>query len=108
MAEIAVDGAEVARLGATLAEVGAFLATVDRVSRDEPWAFGPGRTGGAASEVLGNWERHRLLLARELAALSDGVRFHPTPTRQCEHGGAHIPNDPSHTERRLGEHDLRA
>ncbi|HEY7718119.1 MAG TPA: hypothetical protein VH915_05115 [Pedococcus sp.] len=74
MAEIAVDGAEVARLGATLAEVGAFLAAIDRVSRDEPWAFGPGRTAGAATEVLGNWERYRLLLARELAALSDGAR----------------------------------
>ncbi len=74
MPEIAVSAEDLVRLGAELEEVRAFLAALDRVSGVEPWAFGPGQTAGAVTDVLGNWERYRLLLGRRLEALALGAR----------------------------------
>jgi hypothetical protein len=74
MPEIAVSAEDLVRLGEELQEVRAFLAALDRVSGVEPWAFGPGRTAGAVTDVLGNWERYRLLLGRRLEALALGAR----------------------------------
>lgn len=74
MPEIAVTADDLVRLGAELDEVRAFLVALERVSHTDPWAFGPGRTAGAVTDVLGNWERYRLLLARELEVLADGAR----------------------------------
>ncbi|SES48752.1 hypothetical protein SAMN05216199_0186 [Pedococcus cremeus] len=69
MPEIAVSADDLVRLGDELEEVRAFLAALGRVTGVEPWAFGPGDTGGAVTDVLGNWERYRLLLARRLESL---------------------------------------
>lgn len=74
MPEIAVSADDLVRLGDELGEVRAFLAALDRVTGVEPWAFGPGDTGGAVTDVLGNWEHYRLLLARRLESL--GVAAH--------------------------------
>ena len=74
MPEIAVSAEDLVRLGEELQEVRAFLAALDRVSGVEPWAFGPGRTAGAVTDVLGIWERYRLLLGRRLEALALGAR----------------------------------
>jgi hypothetical protein len=74
MPEIAVTADDLARLGEELDEVRAFLVELGRVSGLEPWAFGAGGTGDALAEVLGNWERHRLLLGRHLETLSEATR----------------------------------
>lgn len=74
MPEIAVSADDLVRLGEELEEVRAFLAALDRVGGVEPWAFGPGHTAGAVTDVLGNWERYRLLLGRHLEALALGAR----------------------------------
>jgi hypothetical protein len=74
MAQIAVSAEDLVRLGASLEEVSAFLVTLGQVSAVEPWAFGPGSAGDALQDVLGNWERYRLLLGRHLGALALGAR----------------------------------
>jgi hypothetical protein len=74
MPEIAVSADDLARLGEELDEVRAFLVALGRVDGVDPWAFGPGRTGGAVTDVLGNWERYRLLLARRLESLGVAAR----------------------------------
>jgi hypothetical protein len=74
MPEIAVSADDLVRLGDELEEVRAFLGALDRVNGVEPWAFGPGQTGGAVTDVLGNWERYRLLLSRHLGSLALAAR----------------------------------
>ncbi|MDF2092513.1 hypothetical protein P0Y31_09165 [Knoellia sp. 3-2P3] len=74
MPEIAVSAEDLVRLAEELDEVRAFLAALDRVSTIEPWAFGPGETPGALLAVLGNWQRYRLLLGRQLDALALAAR----------------------------------
>jgi hypothetical protein len=74
MPEIAVSADDLVRLGDELDEVRAFLVELGRVSILEPWAFGPGGTGAALTEVLGNWERQRLLLGRHLETLAVAAR----------------------------------
>jgi hypothetical protein len=74
MPEIAVSADDLVRLGDELDEVRAFLVELGRVSTVEPWAFGPGGTGSALSDVLGNWERQRLLLGRHLESLAGAAR----------------------------------
>ena len=46
------------------------LAALDRVGTIDPWAFGPGAASDAVRDVLGNWERYRLLLGRHLDSLA--------------------------------------
>jgi hypothetical protein len=74
MPEIAVSADDLVRLGDELDEVRAFLVELGRVGGLEPWAFGPGGTGAVLSDVLGNWERQRLLLGRHLEALAVAAR----------------------------------
>lgn len=66
MPEIEVTAEDVAGLGESLGEISAFLAALDRVGTIDPWAFGP----DAVRDVLGNWERYRLLLGRHLDSLA--------------------------------------
>lgn len=70
MPEIEVTAEDVARLGESLGEISAFLAALDRVGTIDPWAFGPGAASDAVRDVLGNWERYRLLLGRHLDSLA--------------------------------------
>ena len=70
MPEIEVTAEDVERLGESLGEISAFLAALDRVGAIDPWAFGPGTAGDAVRDVLGNWERYRLLLGRHLDSLA--------------------------------------
>jgi hypothetical protein len=74
MPEIEVSADEVSRLGESLGEISAFLTTLERVARIEPWAFGPGTASDAVQDVLGNWERNRLLLGRHLDSLAAAAR----------------------------------
>jgi hypothetical protein len=70
MPEIEVSAEQVARLGDAVGEDSAFLGAVGQVSRLEPWALGPGRSGAALTEVLANWERDRILLGHRLDELA--------------------------------------
>jgi hypothetical protein len=74
MPEIEVSAEDVARLGDSLAEVSAFLRALDHATAVEPWALGPGSAAGAVQDVLGNWERYRLLLADRLDELAGAAQ----------------------------------
>ena len=96
MPEIAVSADDLVRLGGELDEVRAFLVALDRVNGIEPWAFGPGHTGGAVTDVLGNWERYRLLLARRLeslglAAHTAGAGYAEVEARVADAMGGPVP-----------------
>jgi hypothetical protein len=74
MPEIAVSAEDLVRLAEELDEIRAFLAALDHVGTIEPWALGPGDAPGALLAVLGNWQRYRLLLGRQLHALALAAR----------------------------------
>jgi hypothetical protein len=70
MTRIHVDAATVAALGATLREMAAALQATPDASVDR-WALGPGQTGPALDDLVGNWRHQRLLLARCLDDLGE-------------------------------------
>jgi len=69
--QIRVSPREVARLGAALAGLADDLRWSADQARDDAWALGPGRSRPALAEVVGDFERQRLLLARALVELGD-------------------------------------
>jgi len=69
--QIRVSPQEVARLGAALAGLADDLRWSADQARDDAWALGPGRSRSALVEVVGDFERQRLLLGRALAELGE-------------------------------------
>ena len=84
MPEIEVSAEDVVRLGDSLAEVSTFLRALDHVATVEPWAFGPGSTADALQDVLGNWQRYRILLSRRLDELAGAAQAAGTAYLQVE------------------------
>jgi hypothetical protein len=71
VAQVRVGPEEVARLGAAVAGLAEDLRWSADHTRDDAWALGPGRSRAALVEVVGDFERQRLLLGRALAELGD-------------------------------------
>jgi hypothetical protein len=69
--QIRVSPEEVARLGAAVAGLADDLRWSADHTRDDAWALGPGRSRPTLLEVVGDFERQRLLLGRALAELGD-------------------------------------
>lgn len=64
---------DLAALGETLGGLAATLEGLAGVRGADAWALGPGRSGAALQDVLGNWTHQRLQLARALRALAEGA-----------------------------------
>ncbi|HYN30794.1 MAG TPA: hypothetical protein VES95_13140 [Dermatophilaceae bacterium] len=73
MTTIHVDADTVARLGETLRAVADALESTPDTSVDR-WAMGPGETGSALDDLVGNWRHQRLLLARCLRDLGERAK----------------------------------
>jgi len=69
--QIRVSPEEVARLGAAVAGLADDLRWSADHTRDDAWALGRGRSRPTLVEVVGDFERQRLLLGRALAELGD-------------------------------------
>jgi hypothetical protein len=69
--QVRVSAEEVARLGAAVAGLAGDLRWSADQTRDDAWALGPGRSRAALVEVVGDFQRQRLLLGRALAELGD-------------------------------------
>lgn len=70
MTTMRVSAQEVAALGVAVADVALFVATTPDVIRATRWASGPGETGDALEDLVGNWEHQRHVLGRGLDGLA--------------------------------------
>jgi hypothetical protein len=69
--QVRVSPEEVARLGAAVAGLADDLRWSADHTRDDAWALGPGQSRPALVEVVGDFERQRLVLGRALAELGE-------------------------------------
>ncbi|QKE84440.1 hypothetical protein [Arthrobacter sp. NEB 688] len=67
-----VDARSVLQVGEGLVDLAEVLALMGDPAADH-WAFGPGRSGAAAQELLGGWRHARLRLADALTVLGESA-----------------------------------
>lgn len=72
MSSIRVDPAAVTALGVRLLDLADELAQQGDPDVDA-WAFGPGQSAAAFSEVVAAWQLHRLRLCSALAGLGEAA-----------------------------------